>query len=72
MFENYGFLNLADEVAMYEKRLGNISWREWDDEIFNLIEDDLIKRKKKRDAEEQRKKGMQRIDDADIPFSMRD
>lgn len=72
LFEKYGFLNLADEVAMYEKRLGNISWREWGDEIFNLIEDDLIKRKKKRDAEEQRKKGMQRIDDADIPFSMRD
>ena len=72
LFEKYGFLNLDDEVAMYEKRLGNISWREWDDEIFNLIEDDLIKRKKKRDAEEQRKKGMQRIDDADIPFSMRD
>lgn len=71
LFEQYGFLNLADEVALYEKRLGNIPWCDWDKEIFDLIEGDLKERKAKRERAEKLRNGLNKIDDSDIPFDMR-
>lgn len=71
LFEKYGFLNLTDEVALYEKRLGNIPWRDWDEEIFALIEGDLKERKAKRERAERLRNNLNKIDDADIPFDVR-
>lgn len=66
-FSKYGYLAFEKECACYEKRLGNIPYEEWNDEIFEVVENELKERQRKRE----RKSQLSMVSDEDIPFPMR-
>lgn len=68
--DKYGLPAFEKEIAIYERRLGNVPFEKWDEDTFEVVENDMKARKKKREEAERVKAGLAKIDDADIPFKM--
>ncbi len=71
IMRKYGVKNVQETIVWFEGKFG-VEFANWGEDETEMARLKLEERKQKREAEEQRKKGMQRIDDADLPFSMRD
>lgn len=67
----WGVKNVEETIVWFEGRFG-VEFANWGEEETDMARMKLSEKKKKREAEEQRKKGMARIDDSDLPFSMGD
>ena len=65
-FSKYGYLAFEKECADYERRLGNIPFEKWDEEHFEVVEEDLKKRQRKRERQAQ----LSMVSDSDIPFPL--
>lgn len=68
--DKYGLPAFEKEIAIYERRLGNVPFEKWDEDTFEVVENDMRARKKKREEAERVKTGLAKIDDADIPFKV--
>lgn len=67
----WGVKNVEETIVWFEGKFG-VEFANWGEEETDMARMKLAEKKKKREAEEQRKKGMARIDDSDLPFSMGD
>jgi hypothetical protein len=65
-FEKHGYLAFEKECASYDKRLGNIPFEKWGEEHFEVVEEDMKERHRKRERQAQ----LSMVGDADIPFPM--
>lgn len=70
--DKYGFIAFEKEIALYEKRLGNVPFEKWDKDTFEVVENDMRERVNKREETERLKAGLASVGDADIPFPMTD
>jgi hypothetical protein len=67
----WGVKNVEETIVWFEGKFG-IEFANWGEEETGMARMKLAEKKQKREAEEQRKNGMARIDDSDLPFSMGD
>ncbi len=67
----WGVKNVEETIVWFEGKFG-VEFANWGEEETDMARMKLAEKKQKREAEEQRKKGMARIDDSDLPFSMGD
>ena len=71
ILRKYGVKQVEETIVWFEGKFG-VEFANWGEEETDMARMKLAEKKQKREAEEQRKKGMARIDDSDLPFSMGD
>lgn len=71
ILRKYGVKQVEETIVWFEGRFG-VEFANWGEAETEMARLKLQEKKEKREAEEQRKKGMARIDDSDLPFSMGD
>ncbi len=71
MVSKWGVKNVEKTLLWYEDQLG-MPYAEWGKEEHEAVREVLKQQKEKREAEEKRKAGLNKIDDKDIPFQMED
>ncbi len=67
----WGVQDVEKTIKWYEAQLG-VPFDKWDEEDHSAVRLVLKNQKEKREAEAKRKVALERIGDADIPFSVRD
>lgn len=71
IMREWGVKNVEETIVWFEGKFG-VEFSNWGEEETEMARMKLSEKKKMREAEELRKKGMARIDDSDLPFSLGD
>ena len=71
MVSVYGIKNVAETIVWFEGKFG-CEMANWDEELTEIARAKLQEKKDKREAEERRKSGLERVSNDDIPFPLGD
>ena len=70
IMRKYGVKNVQETIVWFEGKFG-VEFANWGEDECELARLKLQEKKDKREAEERRQSGLDRLDDADLPFSVR-
>lgn len=70
IMRKYGVKNVQETIVWFEGKFG-VEFANWGEDECKLARLKLQEKKDKREAEERRQSGLERLDDADLPFSVR-
>lgn len=69
--QKWGIKNIEPTIAWFESKF-NVSFANWGEEETDMARIKLAEKKEKREAEERSRKRRTGIDDADLPFQLKD